>query len=132
MAIASVNPATGDLIREFVPLADQEVDARLSQAIAGFRQWRAKPTGERAAIVRRAGDILEAEMDRFAKLMTLEMGKLISAAKEEVAKCALTCRYYADNCERLLAPEPVPVEGERSFVSYQPLGVVLAVMPWNF
>jgi succinate-semialdehyde dehydrogenase/glutarate-semialdehyde dehydrogenase len=82
--------------------------------------------------VKRAGDILDAETPRFGRLMTLEMGKLASAAQEEVAKCAVTCRFYADQGERLLAPESVPIEGERSYVMYQPLGAVLAVMPWNF
>ncbi len=132
MAIASVNPATGEHLRDFAPHSDGEIEARLANAVAGFRRWRRTSIDERAAVVRRAADILDADSARFAELMTLEMGKLIGAAREEVAKCALTCRFYADNAERLLAPEPVPIEGERSFVAYQPLGPVLAVMPWNF
>jgi succinate-semialdehyde dehydrogenase/glutarate-semialdehyde dehydrogenase len=132
VAIASVNPATGEHLRDFAPHSDGEIEARLANAVAGFRRWRRTSIDERAAVVRRAADILDADSARFAELMTLEMGKLIGAAREEVAKCALTCRFYADNAERLLAPEPVPIEGERSFVAYQPLGPVLAVMPWNF
>jgi succinate-semialdehyde dehydrogenase / glutarate-semialdehyde dehydrogenase len=132
MAIASVNPATGERLREFTPLSDRELDERLARATAAFREWRATPIRERAAVVRRVADILDDEKARFGKLMTLEMGKLFGAAQEEVAKCALTCRFYADNVERLLTPEPVPIEGERSYVAFQPLGAVLAVMPWNF
>jgi succinate-semialdehyde dehydrogenase / glutarate-semialdehyde dehydrogenase len=132
MTIASVNPATGERLREFAALSDRELDERLARASAAFRQWRATPISERAAVVRRAADILDAEKPRLARLMTLEMGKLLGAAQEEVAKCALACRFYADHAERLLAPELAPIEGERSYVVYQPLGVVLAVMPWNF
>jgi succinate-semialdehyde dehydrogenase/glutarate-semialdehyde dehydrogenase len=132
VAIASVNPATGERLRDFAAISDHEVDERLARAAAAFRDWRATPIGERAAVVRRAADILDGGKARFGKLMTLEMGKLIGAAKEEIAKCALTCRFYADHGERLLDAEPVAVEGERSYVTYQPLGAVLAVMPWNF
>ena len=132
MAIASVNPATGERLREFAPHSDAEVTARLGRAAEAFLHWRATPTRERAAVVRRVSGVLDADASRFAELMTLEMGKLLGAARDEVAKCALTCRWYADNAERLLAPEPVPIEGERSYVTYQPLGPILAVMPWNF
>ncbi len=132
MAIASVSPATGERLREFAPHSEAEVATRLARAAEAFVIWRATPIRERAAVVRRAAGVLDADASRFADLMTLEMGKLLGAAREEVAKCALTCRWYADNAERLLAPEPVPVEGERSFVAYQPLGPILAVMPWNF
>ena len=127
-----MNPATGEQLREFAPLSDRDLDERLTRATAAFRAWRATPIRDRAAVVRRAAHILEDEKARFGKLMTLEMGKLFGAAQEEVAKCALACRFYADQGERLLAPEAVPIEGERSYVTYQPLGAVLAVMPWNF
>jgi succinate-semialdehyde dehydrogenase / glutarate-semialdehyde dehydrogenase len=132
MAITSVNPATGEHLREFAPLSDRDLDERLSRATAAFREWRATPIRERATVVRHAADILDAEKARVGKLMTIEMGKLFAAAQEEVAKCALACRFYAEHGEHLLAPEPVPIEGERSYVAYQPLGAVLAVMPWNF
>jgi succinate-semialdehyde dehydrogenase/glutarate-semialdehyde dehydrogenase len=132
VTIASVNPATGERLREFTPLSDPELDERLERAAVAFREWRATPVRDRAAVVRRAADILDAEKVRFGKLMTLEMGKLVGAAQEEVAKCALTCRFYAEQGEQLLTHEPVPIEGERSYVAYQPLGPVLAVMPWNF
>jgi succinate-semialdehyde dehydrogenase / glutarate-semialdehyde dehydrogenase len=132
MAIASVNPATGERLREFATLSDRGLDERLTLATAAFREWRTTPIRERATVVRHAADILDAEKARVGKLMTLEMGKLFGAAQEEAAKCALTCRFYAEHGEHLLAPEPVPIEGERSYVAYQPLGAVLAVMPWNF
>jgi succinate-semialdehyde dehydrogenase / glutarate-semialdehyde dehydrogenase len=132
LGIASVNPATGERLREFTALSDREVDERIAWAAAAFPAWRARPARERAEVIRQAGEILAAEKPRLAKLMTLEMGKLYGAAQEEVAKCALACRFYADHAEELLAPEPVPVDGERAFVAYQPIGVVLAVMPWNF
>jgi succinate-semialdehyde dehydrogenase/glutarate-semialdehyde dehydrogenase len=132
MAIASVNPATGERLREFAPFSDQQLDERLTRAAAAFRVWRATPIRERAAVLKRAADILDDEKGRLGQLMTVEMGKLLGAAEEEIAKCALTCRFYADHGERLLAAEPIPIEGERSYVAYQPLGAVLAVMPWNF
>jgi succinate-semialdehyde dehydrogenase/glutarate-semialdehyde dehydrogenase len=132
VAIATVNPATGERLREFPALSARELDARIARAANAFVAWRGRPVRERAAVVGRAGEILEAEKPRLAKLMTLEMGKLYGAAQEEVAKCALGCRFYADHAEELLARQPVAVDGERAFVSYQPLGVILAVMPWNF
>jgi succinate-semialdehyde dehydrogenase/glutarate-semialdehyde dehydrogenase len=132
MGIASVNPATGERVREFAALEEAEIDARLARAATAFPPWRATPVRERAAVVRRAGEILDAEQSSFAELMTLEMGKLVGAAREEVAKCALGCRFYADHAEQMLAPEPIVADGERSYVAYQPLGAVLAVMPWNF
>jgi len=132
VAIASVNPATGERLREFIALSDEQLDDRLARAARAFREWRATPIPDRARTLTRAGDLLEAEKSRLGKLITTEMGKLFSAAQEEIAKCALACRFYADNAERFLARETVPVEGERSYVAFQPLGVVLAVMPWNF
>jgi succinate-semialdehyde dehydrogenase/glutarate-semialdehyde dehydrogenase len=132
VAIASVNPATGERLREFAAHSERDVEGRIARAAAAFPRWRDTAVRERAAVVRRAGEILDAERARFGELMTLEMGKLFTAAQEEVAKCALNCRFYADNAERLLGPEAVPIEGERSFIAYQPLGPVLAVMPWNF
>ena len=128
MAIATVNPATGETVRTFDALSDHDVNARLERAVAAFQRWRATPVAERAAIIARAGSILEQEKDRYGRLMTLEMGKPLKAAVEEAAKCALACRYYAEHASAFTAPERIG-DGE---VHYQPLGVVLAVMPWNF
>ena len=128
MAIATVNPATGETVRTFDALSERDVNARLERAAGAFQRWRATPVAERAAIIARAGSILDKEKDRYGRLMTLEMGKPLKAAVEEAAKCALACRYYAEQAGAFTAPERID-DGE---VHYQPLGVVLAVMPWNF
>ena len=133
MAIASVNPATGETVRRFAALSDAELDARVARAAAAFERWRATPPHERAAVVRRAGEIIAADRDALARLMTLEMGKPLAAALEEADKCAAGCRWYADNAERLLAPDRLLDGADESVeVRYEPLGPVLAVMPWNF
>ena len=132
MPIATVNPATGESIRTFAELTDEELDARLERAARAFREWRRRPVAERAAVVRRLGELLDAEQEALGRLMTLEMGKPITAARQEAAKCALACRYYAEHAERILAPEQVPDGGDDGYVLHQPLGAVLAVMPWNF
>ena len=132
MAIATINPATGETVREFAALTNAEIDDKLSAAHRAAASWRAAPLAERASVVRRAGELLDERKVEYGRLMTLEMGKTLKAAIEEAAKCAIACRFYADNIDRFLADEPVDVGGERSFVAFQPLGVVLAVMPWNF
>jgi succinate-semialdehyde dehydrogenase / glutarate-semialdehyde dehydrogenase len=104
MGIVSMNPATAETLRTFNPMAQAEVEQRLDRAAAAFRRWRARPVGERAAIVGRAGQILDKEKAAFAKLMTQEMGKLLTAAEQESEKCARGCQYYAEHGERLLAP----------------------------
>ena len=128
MAIATVNPATGETLRTFDALTERDVNVRLERAIGAFQRWRTTPVAERAAIIARAGSILEQEKDRYGRLITLEMGKPLKAAVEEAAKCALACRYYAEHARAFTASERID-DGE---VHYQPLGVVLAVMPWNF
>jgi succinate-semialdehyde dehydrogenase/glutarate-semialdehyde dehydrogenase len=128
MPIATINPATGETVRSFDALSENDVAARLERAAHAFRQWRVTPVGERAAIVARAGEILEMDKDRYGRLMTLEMGKPLKAAVEEAAKCALACRYYAEHASAFVAPKHL--DGDE--VHYQPLGAVLAVMPWNF
>src|SRR6476469_1643164 len=128
MPIATTNPATGETVRTFDALSESDVAARLDRAARAFRQWRVTPVAERAAVVARAGDILERDKDRYGRLMTLEMGKPLKAALEEAAKCALACRYYAEHASAFIAPRHV--DGDE--VQYQPLGPVLAIMPWNF
>ena len=132
MAIATINPATGETLKEFAPLPDEELDARLQRAAETFRTYRRTSFAERAGWLLRAAGILEDEKETFARLMTVEMGKPIKAAGEEAAKCAWVCRYYAETAAEHLADEPVETNATRSFVRFQPLGVVLAVMPWNF
>jgi len=130
--IATINPATNETIRTFDPPTDQEIEAALSEAAAAYQSWKTSPFAERAAGLRRAADILENEADKYANLVTLEMGKPIAQARAEVKKCALACRYYADHGEAHLADEPIDTGAKKVWVSYQPLGIVLAVMPWNF
>ena len=133
MPIATVDPSTGRTVRTFEPHDAAAVDARLARAAEAWRAWRARPLEERAAVVRRAGELLDERREAYARLMTLEMGKPIQPARDEAAKCALACRFYADNAARFLAPETLVDEAQSiGRVIYQPLGVVLAVMPWNF
>ncbi len=132
MAIQTVNPATGERVREFVPLTPRDIETKLARADEARRQWARVPVAERAAVVRRAGDILEQRKEQYGRLMTLEMGKTYKSAVEESAKCATGCRYYADHAERFLANELVDAKGETGYVAFQPLGIVLAIMPWNF
>src|SRR5215216_2868750 len=108
MSIASVNPATGETLQTFDPLTDGEVDGRLQLAESTFRQVRKTSFGQRSAWLLKAAEILEAEKERHGRLMTTEMGKPLTAAVEEAAKCAVGCRHYAENAERFLADEPVP------------------------
>jgi succinate-semialdehyde dehydrogenase / glutarate-semialdehyde dehydrogenase len=132
MTIATINPSTGQTVRTFQPLVDSELDARIQCGADAYRRYRRTPLGERTRMLLRAAEILDAEKDRFGELMVLEMGKTLKAAVEEVVKCAWGCRYYAENGERLLADEVVQTGAARSFVTYEPIGPILAIMPWNF
>jgi succinate-semialdehyde dehydrogenase/glutarate-semialdehyde dehydrogenase len=132
MAIATVNPATGETLRTFPALTAAEIEDKLATAYRAAQSWRAAPLAERTSVVRRAGELLEERKRDYGHLMTVEMGKPIRAAVEEAAKCATGCRFYADNAARFLADEPVSADGEDSYIAFEPLGVVLAVMPWNF
>jgi succinate-semialdehyde dehydrogenase/glutarate-semialdehyde dehydrogenase len=132
MPIATINPATGETISTFEPLSDEALEAKVALAHGVFASWSRTPVDQRAKIVARAGQLLEERKDPYARLMTLEMGKLIGAARDEAAKCALGCRYYAEHGPALVADERVTTEGERGYVAFHPLGVILAVMPWNF
>ncbi|HJU91169.1 MAG TPA: NAD-dependent succinate-semialdehyde dehydrogenase [Gemmatimonadaceae bacterium] len=128
----SVNPATGETLATFEPHGDAEIERRIHTAVQAFHAHRLTTFARRAERMRRLADLLEGEQSSLGKLMTLEMGKPIVAARDEAAKCARGCRYYADNAERFLAPESVPTEASSSGIRYQPLGIVLAIMPWNF
>jgi succinate-semialdehyde dehydrogenase/glutarate-semialdehyde dehydrogenase len=132
MAIATVNPATGEEIKTFEALTDEEIDGKLALAAETFREYRNTSFAERSRMLLRAAEILDDEAEDLGRLMTREMGKTLAAAKAEAQKCARGCRYYAEHAEAMLADEPVELEGARAFVRYQPLGPVLAVMPWNF
>ena len=132
MAIQSINPATGELLRRFRPLTGDELESKLEQAWRARRLWARTPVAERARVVGRAGEILEVRKREFGELMTREMGKTLRSAIEEAAKCATGCRYYAEHAEEFVRDELVDIAGETGYVAFQPLGVVLAIMPWNF
>ncbi|WP_031517516.1 NADP-dependent succinic semialdehyde dehydrogenase [Streptomyces sp. NRRL F-5123] len=138
MPIATVNPATGETVRTFDALDADGVEQRIAAAYDTFREWRTTSFAHRAALLGAAADLLDKEQDEIAHTMTLEMGKTLAAARAEAAKCAKAMRWYAGHAEALLAdehPDPADVAdsgGSRAYVRYRPLGVVLAVMPWNF
>ncbi len=132
MTFKSINPATGETLAEFPAHSPSDVEQKLARASAAAPQWRRTPVRERAAMVGRLGALLESEKERLGRMMTLEMGKPIRAAVEEAAKCATACRYYAEHGAAFVADHVVDDPDHRSFVAYDPLGVVLAVMPWNF
>lgn len=132
MPITSINPATGETLMSFEPLDEAEIERRLQRAASAFREYRRTPFAERARRMVRAAEILEGEKDRFGRLMTSEMGKPVKAARAEAAKCAWACRVFAENAERLLADERVETGASLSYIRYQPIGPVLAIMPWNF
>ncbi len=132
MAIESTNPATGELLASYEALDAAAVDERLGRAAAAFQVWRRTSLGERARVLNTAADLLEADQARLARLMTLEMGKLLRAAGDEVLKSARGCRYYAQHGAGFLADEEISTEASRSYVRYEPMGAVFAVMPWNF
>jgi len=132
MGIATTNPATGETLKTFAPLTDAEIESKLDQAQQAFEQYRKTPMQQRSAWLQTTAEILEREKEQFGKLMTLEMGKPIKGAIAEVEKCALVCRYYAEHGAKFLADVPAQTDASYSFVRYQPLGLILAVMPWNF
>jgi succinate-semialdehyde dehydrogenase/glutarate-semialdehyde dehydrogenase len=132
MPIASANPATGQTIRTFDSLTSEQLDARLQCAADAFLRHRGTTVAERARLMLRAAEILESEKEALGRIMVSEMGKTLKSAMEEAAKSAWGCRYYAENAERFLADEVIPTTASRSFVTFQPIGPVLAIMPWNF
>jgi succinate-semialdehyde dehydrogenase/glutarate-semialdehyde dehydrogenase len=132
MPIASVNPATGEKLKEFPAFSDSEIEKRLKLAEHAFSHHRRRPFAERTQLLMATAAILDQEKDKLARTITLEMGKLIHAAQDEIVKCARGCRFYAENSERFLEDEAAQTDAARSYVRYQPLGAVLAIMPWNF
>ena len=132
MAIATINPATGEVVKKFDALTDAEVDDKITKAAAAFHSFRKTPFPDRARWMSKAAEILESEKEPIGRLMTLEMGKTLPSAIAEAEKCASTCRYYAENAARFVADEPIATSAAKSFIRYQPIGIVLAVMPWNF
>ena len=135
MAIATVNPATGETVKTYDEMSEADVERCLAAAATAAASYRLTSFADRAEWLRRAAGILDDEQDQIAAMMTTEMGKTLAAARQEVAKCATACRYYADHAAGYLADEPADADAvgaDRAYVSYQPLGPVLAIMPWNF
>jgi succinate-semialdehyde dehydrogenase/glutarate-semialdehyde dehydrogenase len=132
MTIATINPATGETVKTFEPASERVIEQVLTKAASAYKTHRRLPFAERAALMNRAADILEEEKNALGKLMTLEMGKPTAAAIAEAEKCASACRYYAERAEAFLADENVVVKDGRAWIAYQPIGPVLAIMPWNF
>jgi succinate-semialdehyde dehydrogenase/glutarate-semialdehyde dehydrogenase len=132
MPIQSLNPANGVLLHSFTPLTSEALLAKIALAEKAFVDYANVPLSHRALCMRKLANLLESETDEFAALITAEMGKPVTAARAEIVKCATCCRYYADHAARILAHEPVDIGANDAFVRWDPLGIVLAVMPWNF
>jgi succinate-semialdehyde dehydrogenase / glutarate-semialdehyde dehydrogenase len=132
MQIATINPATGETLQTFEELSDKQLDEKLALAATAFQTYRSTSFADREPLMIRAADLLESRKRDLARMMTTEMGKPVKAAEQEVEKCAWVCRYYAENAQRHLSDEVIATNATKSFVCFQPLGPVLAVMPWNF
>jgi len=132
MSLKSINPATDELVREYPEAGDKDVAMALAEASCAAAGWKRTSFADRAPKMRRAADLLDERKDELGRLMAVEMGKPLAQGRSEAEKCAWVCRYYADNAERFLASEPVKTDASKSYVAFEPLGPVLAVMPWNF
>ena len=132
MAIQTINPATGEVVKTFQPDSPEEVTAKIEDAEKAFRSWREVSFAERAKYMHKQADILEQDAEKYGRIITLEMGKPLKDAIAEVKKCAKACRYYAENAAAFLADEIIETDASKSMIAFEPLGVVLAIMPWNF
>ncbi|MCK4653586.1 MAG: NAD-dependent succinate-semialdehyde dehydrogenase [Candidatus Cloacimonetes bacterium] len=130
--IISINPANNKVIKEYIELTPDEVKSKIDKAHTAFLNWKETSFEHRAKLMKNAAEILRNKSNEFAQIMTLEMGKLLRSGKAEAEKCGWVCRFYAENAEKFLSPEEIKTEMSSSFVTFNPLGVVLAVMPWNF
>ncbi len=132
MAITSINPATGERLKDFTPHDGKEIERRVALTQNAFEHQRSRSFAERAQLMTAVASLLDIERDHFAKIISSEMGKIIGAAREELEKCSRCCRFYAENAERFLEEKVAQTQAARSFVRYEPMGAVLAIMPWNF
>ncbi|PYL10050.1 MAG: NADP-dependent succinic semialdehyde dehydrogenase [Verrucomicrobia bacterium] len=132
MPIVSINPATGEKLKEFSPFDDPEIEKRLTRAEKAFRKYRRTTFTTRSELLEATAELLLQEKKKFAAIITLEMGKLFRDSVAEIEKCARGCRFYAENGERFLEDEAAQTDAAESYVQYRPLGAVLAIMPWNF
>ncbi|CAN5353487.1 NAD-dependent succinate-semialdehyde dehydrogenase [soil metagenome] len=132
MKFYSVNPYNGKQVGEYTALSVNELNEKLEKSAEAFRSWRKEPLSHRTQLIRKAGQVLRDNVEEYAQMITAEMGKPISESRAEVNKCAWVCDYYAENAEDFLAPEEVKTDAQQSFVRHDPIGTVLAIMPWNF
>ncbi|MFO7446825.1 MAG: NAD-dependent succinate-semialdehyde dehydrogenase [Ignavibacteriaceae bacterium] len=130
--LESINPANGELIKIYPEMVDEEVDEILAKSGKDFNLWKNTAFSEKSKLMKNAADVLRKKKDDYAKLMTMEMGKTIAQSYSEVEKCAWACEYFAENAEKFLQDEVIKSDASKSFVTFQPLGVILAIMPWNF
>src|SRR5699024_4004695 len=126
------NPTNDEVIREYEELTEQEIASVLQKSQTAFEQWRETDFSHRAPLMKKAAEVLRDHRQEYAELMAREMGKPVLGGRSEVEKCAWVCEYYAEHAESFLADQPIETDASNSFVAFQPLGVVLAVMPWNF
>ncbi|MDP2630560.1 MAG: aldehyde dehydrogenase family protein, partial [Candidatus Uhrbacteria bacterium] len=132
MSIQSLNPTTETVEKIFSQDTDEMIQEKIATAYTAYKNWRILTTGERAVFLRKVAELLEERKEEYAKIMAHEMGRPITAGVGEIKKCALVCNYYADNAQRMLEQEVVVSDTVKSYVRFDPLGIVLAVMPWNF
>ncbi len=132
MSIQSINPFNNEVIRQFEEASDEDIKSVLKLAEEAFRHWRIAPFSERTRCMNAAAQIMEDDLEHYAHLMTLEMGKTLKEARAEIQKCADCCRYYATHAEEFLKDKPLDVEKGKAYIAYEPIGAVLAIMPWNF
>src|SRR5437773_3221120 len=132
MANASIKPANRQTVKEITAIDSRQIEEKLAKADRAFRSYRKTSFAKRADWLTAAADLLEKDKADLARIMTLEMGKLLRAAEEEITKCARGCRFYAENAERFLTEQTIETESAHNFIRYEPMGPVLAIMPWNF
>ncbi|MBI5357756.1 NAD-dependent succinate-semialdehyde dehydrogenase [Candidatus Saccharibacteria bacterium] len=132
MALQSINPKNKQVIKEFSELTDAEIEDKIDQAQLAFESWRSSSFSERSNLMKKAAQVLRDKKSEYAKIITDEVGKTLAASEAEVEKCAMTCDYYADNAEKFLSKEIVETDATKSYARFDPVGIVLAVMPWNF
>lgn len=130
--LTTINPATNETIKVFDEISPEELENKISKAHNTFLSWKEKSYSERKTLMLKAAEVLRKNKDKYAQIITLEMGKPISQSNTEIEKCALVCEYYADNTEKILEKEVIESDANESFVQFDPLGVIFAVMPWNF
>ncbi|MGW8123794.1 NAD-dependent succinate-semialdehyde dehydrogenase [Roseivirga echinicomitans] len=132
MEFKSINPYTNQVVGTYQSITDAELSEKLVRADSAFKTWRLQPITERAKLMKKAGQILRDNVEEYALMITKEMGKPLSESRGEINKCAWVCDYYADNAEDFLANEIIKTDAQQSFVKHDPIGCVLAIMPWNF